>query len=295
MATPTRPDDPPAADRLSGHSFRDRARRRLAAARARFNGTWAEAFIAQLRTVDAVSWTTIFGAELLWSVLPLLILLSSLASTRIDDDLSRHIGLNHHGAHIVEGLFRGSPSHDALAILTGLIFSFAGTIAVVTSIEKLYERAFAEERLRRRDVPRRVAWVFVLLLVLILQAIIQKPVRTAVGPVVQTGVRFVIATLFFWWTMHFLLAGRAPWRVLLRPAIVTALLWIGLAIFSSLYFSSVLVSDSHEYGTIGVVFTLLTWFILVGGVFVLGAACGAVWHQRSQPPSPGAGQHGGSS
>jgi len=295
MGTPTRPDDPPAAERLSGHSARDRARRQLAGARGRFTGTWAHAFIAQLKTVDAVSWTTIFGAELLWSVLPLLILLSSLASTRIDDDLSRHIGLNQDGAHIVAGLFRGSPSHDVLAISTGLIFSFVGTIAVVTSIEERYERAFASKRLGRRDVPRRIAWVFVLLLVLILQATIQKPVRTAVGPVAQVGVRFLIATLFFWWTMHFLLAGRASWRVLLRPAIVTALLWIGLAIFSSVYFSSVLVSDSHEYGTIGVVFTLLTWFILIGGVFVLGAAAGAVWHHRSQPTSPAAGQHGGSS
>ena len=71
-----------------------------------------------------------------------------------------------------------------------------------------------------------------------------------------------------------------PWRSVIRPAFVTGLLWLGLALFSSQYFSSVLIEDSHTYGTIGVVFTLLTWFILIGGVVVLGAALGAVWQKR---------------
>ena len=44
--------------------------------------------------------------------------------------------------------------------------------------------------------------------------------------------------------------------------------------------ASVVIDDSRTYGTIGVVFTLLTWFILIGGVIVLGAALGAVWQQE---------------
>ena len=61
---------------------------------------------ARLKALDLVNWTTVFGAELLSSVLPLLILLSSLANERVDDDVSRHIGVNAEGAHIVRGLFR---------------------------------------------------------------------------------------------------------------------------------------------------------------------------------------------
>jgi hypothetical protein len=56
-----------------------------------------------------------------------------------------------------------------------------------------------------------------------------------------------VATIFFAWTMHFLLAG------------------------------SVIIDDSKTSGTIGVVVTFLSWFILIGSVVVLGAACGAVW------------------
>src|SRR5437588_2768626 len=99
---PARQDDDPA---------KARARRRLDSARARYEGSRVAAIVAQLKAVDFFSWTTIFGAELLWTALPFIILLSSLANERIDDDLSRHIGLDRQGAHIVRGLFRSSPTH----------------------------------------------------------------------------------------------------------------------------------------------------------------------------------------
>jgi membrane protein len=95
-----------------------------------------------------------------------------------------------------------------------------------------------------------------------------------------------LTTAFFWWTMHFSLAGRLPWRLLIRPAVATALLWLGLALFSSVYLSSAIISDSRLYGTIGVVFTLLTWFIAVGAVICArcGVRCGVA--RRKRPRSP---------
>ncbi len=270
-------------------SARERVDRRVAAARSRLEGSWVTTLIAQLKRLHIGEWTLAFGAELLWSVLPLLILLSSLANTRIDDDLSRNIGLDTRGAHILEALFRSRPSHQLIPIVTSVLFSLAGTVAVVKSLQVLYERAFRQEdRERRRwsKLPRLVAWVAVLIGVLVAQAVIARPVRVAVGPVVQGVSRFLEATVFFWWTMHFLLRGRVPWRMLLRPAAVTAFLWIGLAVFSSRYFSSTIITDSREYGVIGVVFDLLTWFVLIGGVFVLGATFGAFWQDRRGTPWP---------
>jgi membrane protein len=225
---------------------------------------------------------TIFGAELLWSALPFIILLSSLANERIDDDLSRHIGLDSRGAHIVRTLFRNRPTHELVPIATGLIFSFAGIVAVVASLQVVYERLFEQEHRGWRDLPRYIVWVGVLLAVLVGEGSIDRSERGAFGPVVQALLTFVLVTIFFAWTMHFLLDGRVPWRRVVRPALVTSLLWVAFAFLSSLYFSSVLIDDSKTYGTIGVVFTLLTWFFLIGAVIVLGAAAGAVWQRRSE-------------
>lgn len=63
-------------------------------------------------------------------------------------------------------------------------------------------------------------------------------------------------------------------------ALVTALMWIGLGVFASFNFSSTIVSDSKMYGVIGVVFTLVTWFIVMGAVLTLGAVVGAMWERR---------------
>jgi membrane protein len=81
--------------------------------------------------------------------------------------------------------------------------------------------------------------------------------------------------------VHFLLAGREPWRRIAPSAIATALFWLGFGVFASIYFSPTIVSDSRLYGTIGVVFSLLTWFIGMGAVITLGAVVGVVWTKRT--------------
>jgi membrane protein len=263
---------------------RDRARHLLAVERGRYERSWVQDFVRQLKVLDLTTWTTVFGAELLWSVLPLLILLSSLANERIDDDLTRHIGVSGQGVTVVRALFRNSPTFSVVPILTGLLFALVGTVTVVASIQVLYERAFEQPHRGWRDIPRFAVWLVGLFGALIVEGIVSKPVRTTTGSVLEWPLRFIAAMLFIWWTMHFLLAGRVRWRALIRPALVTAILWVALAVFSSLSLSSTIVDDSKLYGTIGVVFTLLTWFILVASVLVLGAALGAVWQNRTGQP-----------
>jgi membrane protein len=257
--------------------------------RRRLEGSWAQAFAARLRAVDVVNSVTLFGAALLLSALPLVILLSSLANQRIDDDLSRHLGLDRHGAQIVRALFRHAPAHAAVPIVTGLLFSFAGTLAVVSCLQEIYERAFGETHRGWRDFPRFVVWVAVLLAALTVEGFADGPIRRNAGALVLGLIRLVTVTIFFAWTMHFLLAGRTAWQRVVRPALATAVLWEGLALFSAAYFSSAIVSDSRLYGTIGVVFSLLTWFIAIGAVVVLGAVGGLVWEERRGRTGPGEG------
>ncbi len=270
-----------------------RVRALAGAARDRFVGSSAQVFVRRLGDLDFVGSIMLFGATLLVSVLPFVILLSSLANHRIDTDLSRHIGLDRQGADIVGQLFRASPAHSAAAIVTALIFATAGTMAVAGSLQVIYERVFEQQHRGWKDAPRFLAWVSVLFGVLVADSVIGKAVRVVAGVAAQELVTYAGVTAFFWWTMHFLLAGRVSWRLLIRPAILTALLWIGLDLFSSVYFSSQVVSDSRLYGTIGVVFSLMTWLIAIGAVILLGAAAGATWNQRKQRSLRGTGARRG--
>jgi len=288
MTPPDSADDPPSTRQGKGRSFRLPVRARVSAAQRRFvkaahgryEGSAAQTFLRQLRALDFANSIVLFGASLLLSVLPFIILLSSLANHRIDTDLSRHIGLNSQGARIVGQLFRSSPAHSAAPILTALVLAAAGTMAVAGSLQVIYERVFGQQHRGWRDALRFLTWAGVLFGLLVTDSIISGPVRVAGGPVAQGLVTYAGTAAFFGWTMHFLLAGRVPWRRLIRAAMLTALLWVGLQLFSSVYFSSAIISDSRLYCTIGIVFTLLTWFIAIGAVIVLGAVAGVTWDQR---------------
>jgi membrane protein len=261
---------------------RDRARAGVIAARSRYEASWAGEIGRELKGLDFLNWITVFGATLLWSALPLIILLSSFADERIDDDLSRHIGLNAHGAQIVRTLFRGTPAHGIEPILTGFLFTAGGVVAVVSSLQFIYERIFGQAPRGWRNLPRGIVWLMTLLALLAVDGVINEPINHDTHPVVLDLVSLVTTTLFFWWTLHYLLAGRVGWRRLLRPALTSGALWIGFGLFSSVYFSPLLISDSRTYGTIGVVFTLITWFFLIGAIIVLGAVLGAAWQAHAE-------------
>ena len=230
----------------------------------------------------------IFGACLLLSVLPLIIVVSTYASHRIDDDIATHLGLSAQGIRIVEGLFTASNTSFNLSVLVGLLLSFVGTIAVARSVEMIYERAFEYPPLTRgQGWLRCVVWVAVVAAVAIGDAAIGRTLRDGpAGPVVLGIVEMVGFIFFFWWSIHFLLGGRESWQGVRPAAIATAVFWVGLGVFAAFYFSTTIVDDSKMYGTIGATFTFVSWFIAMGAVLTLGAVAGAVWQRRRSSDHP---------
>jgi membrane protein len=250
--------------------------------RSRYEGSFAQDFVQGLGAVEFGDRIIIFGASLLLSVLPLIIVLSAFASHRIQDDIAQHLGLSAQGDRIIEGLFKASTTSFNLGILVGLMLAFAGTVAVARSVEVIYERAFKLQPLAGREALLRcLVWVVFVSGVAIGDAAIGKTLRDGpAGPLVIGLVELAGFTLFFWWSIHFLLGGREPWLRVLPAALATSVFWIGLGVFAAFYFSSTIVSDSKTYGPIGVTFTLVTWFIAMGAVVTLGAVAGAVWQRR---------------
>jgi len=255
--------------------------RALAAARARYRGSLAQSFARELQALDFSSQIMLFGAGMLVSLLPFLILLSAFASSRIDDDIALRMGLNGRASGIVTHLLTTSPASLNVATASSMLFVAAGTLAVAGSLQQIYEKAFHQEHRGLRGLYRLPVWVIALCLVMVAESMAGRPVRDAAGGVVLAElVTFAIMTPFYWWSMHFLLAGRVPWRALLPAAIATGAFFAGLGIFSKFYFSSTIISDSRTYGAIGAVFGILTWFVAIGAVLILGAVAGAAWYHR---------------
>jgi membrane protein len=250
-----------------------------------YQGSTARDLIKGLGDAEFGNWIILFGASFLLSVLPLIILLSALANSRVDDDIDTRLGLNREGAHIIGSLFSSTHTGLNFGVIVALVLSLAGTIAVARSIQKLYQQVFQHLDVRGwSNVLRCLVWALAAAAEVYVDAVISRPLRDLPAGRVFLGLgNLVIVTALFWWGLHFLLRGKEPWRRLFPAALATGVFWVGLGGFASLYFSSTLVSDSHLYGTIGVVFTLISWFIAIGAVITLGAVVGHTWIIRRSP------------
>jgi hypothetical protein len=115
-----------------------------------------------------------------------------------------------------------------------------------------------------------LTWIAVLGVVMVAESLAEQPVSAVAGggwlvPLITVA----LMAPFYWWTMHFLLAGRVRWRMLLPSAIITGVFFGGLGFFSKFYFSETIISDSKTYGTIGAIFGIMTWFIAIAAVIIL--------------------------
>jgi membrane protein len=103
------------------------------------------------------------------------------------------------------------------------------------------------------------------------------------GPVLVAVASAAGATAFWWFSMWLLLAGRLAWRQLFPSALATGICWLGMALIFRLTFSAVITADYRKYGSIGVVFSIMSLLIAIGVVIMLGALVGVAWRDRGKP------------
>jgi membrane protein len=236
--------------------------------------------VVELKDLEVANQVMLLGTGLLLSLLPLLILLSAFASQRVDDEIALHLGLNSEAAEVASRLFRTAPAALNAATALSLVFVAAGTVTIASSLQQIYERVFHQEHRGWPYLPRRLIWVVVLCGAVTLETVLGRAATDAsIGWAVDI-IAFAVYAPFFWWSIHFLLGGRAGWRRLLPSAMATGLCFIGLGLFSRFYFSSTIISDNKIYGTFGTVFSILTWLAAIAAMVLLGTVAGAVWEGR---------------
>jgi membrane protein len=266
----------------TGEEAHPRLRHRADAAKVRFSGSTAGHLWDRLNAMDFINKAMLFAAVLLLCFFPFLIVLSALAGRSTVTGLSRRLGLNHQAALDVSHLFASSSATSNAVTGTAYVFFVLGGIAAATAVQDLYERAFNLEARGMKDILRRLVWLGFVIVWALASSSGGPWLRRTGGPVVLGLVGLVVLTLFWWFTMWLLLGGRITWRELLPSAIATAVCWIGMEVVFSFIFSSSVISDDKKYGSIGVVFALMSYLIAIGVVIILGAVFGVVWRERGR-------------
>ena len=96
--------------------------------------------------------------------------------------------------------------------------------------------------------------------------------------------------LFYWWSQHWLLAGRVTWRALLHGAFAVGLLTTVMFRITRWVMPSQLSWPVEAYGLIGAVFVLSIWLMILSVVIFGGTLYGAlVTERRAQRAAAAAG------
>jgi membrane protein len=256
-----------------------RIRRGIEAGKQKYSGSSADVLWRRLNSVDFLNQGMIFAGTLLLCAVPFFIVVDALTGQSTAAALARRLGLNRQAAGDVRNLF--TSSHATVASVTGFawVFLVLSGFAVAASLQGLYQRVFGLDSRTTRDTPRALIWLVLLVAWLYVAGWAGPRVR-ADGPVELGIVGLVVFTLFWWFTMWLLLAGRIPWRRLLPCAVATGVFWLGMEAVFAVVFSGMVTSNDQKYGPIGIVFALMSYLIAIGVVVILGAVTGLVWQDR---------------
>jgi len=247
---------------------------------------WQQSALARrLNTADVINRGLLFSAVLLLCFVPFLLILQSLAGRTQASGFIRRFGLTNEAAYAVRQALT-SPSTTSSAI-DGLswVFFIVGGIAGAAAIQELYERVFEVKGRGFKDTPQRIAWLAVAVGAAFLSAWTLPWLHSVGGPVLVALVALVGGTAFWWFSMWLLLAGKLGWRDLFPSALATGICWLGMQVVFRLTLSSIIVSDYRKYGSIGVVFAIMSLLIAIGVVIILGALLGVVWRERDKQRS----------
>jgi membrane protein len=225
----------------------------------------------------------LFAAVLLLCFVPFLLVLQSLTGRTEAASFVRRFGLTGQAAHAVRQAFTSPAATSAAIDELSWVFLIVGGIAAAGAIQELYERMFEVRGRGFRDTPQRVVWLAVAIGALFAEAWTYPWLSSLGGPILVALGSAVGATAFWWFSMWLLLSGRLAWRQLLPSALATGICWLGMALIFRLTFSGEVASDYRKYGSIGVVFAIMTLLIAIGVVIMLGALVGVAWRERGKP------------
>ncbi|MFC7265183.1 YhjD/YihY/BrkB family envelope integrity protein [Streptomyces lutosisoli] len=271
----------------NGRAGRWRARAaRLRARLLRLRNTAEERFpvitrlTSHLIAVNLLDSATRLAAQAFLTAVPLLFVVASFAPeglrNQIVDSVHDVLGINGSADQQLKMVYDADSGslRQSTGVVSALMVLLSAT-ACSRAMQRLCQRAW---RLSKTSA-RIAAWRWVVWLVTFLAVIaLQGPLRNGFGAGLWLGLPLVLVTQVgvWWWTQHLLLAARVPWLPLLPGALLTGTALTVVAVVAKLYVPAALNHSLDRYGSLGAVFTVLSWLIGLCVVVAVGITTGAV-------------------
>ncbi|MFJ6140990.1 ribonuclease BN [Kitasatospora sp. NPDC092286] len=235
--------------------------------------------VGQLLRVNLLDCATRLAAQAFLSALPALFVVSVFAPTAIRtgvlDSLRTELGVQGAAQQSLQQLLATSHEEDTGFGVVGALVTLLSATALSRAMQRVCERCWELPRAGTRLAAWRwLVWLAVWLIWLALQT----PVRDGFGAGAWLGLplAFLSTTALWWWTQHLLLGGRARWLPLLPGALLCGVTVMALGVAARIYLPHAMAKSVAEFGAYGVIFTGLSWLIVLFAGLTLALALGRV-------------------
>jgi membrane protein len=227
--------------------------------------------------IEGTQHATVLGAQAFTSLIPFLVVASVFAPG--DADLSDRIvdrfGLEGASARSVDALFADSGEVEGTLTVISVVILVLATLSFSRAMQRMYQRAYGQERGGIRDVPLGLVW----LAGVALWIVIVSPLRQTLEDVGGVGFAIALGTVtggVLWLWTPVILLRAADWHRLVPGALISGALGALLGAASGVYIPVLMTYSAERYGLIGIAFTLQSWLLVFAFVVVIGAVVGAV-------------------
>ena len=237
--------------------------------------------------MEGIDRSLVLSSQAFTALIPLLILVSALASPGARDAVARTIitkfGLSGDSAASVEELFEVSiGAESTLGFASAVLLLYSG-VSFTRRLQKMYRAAWNQEKRGVRSNLFATLGLFVFLVEVLLLYGIMTLVRD-----LQVSWWFVLVLsalvgLVPWTSIPYLLLDRrVHWRRLLVAGGLTA---TAMAIYSTattFYMPELIVDYTEQFGLFGVTIAIIGWLLGAAGIVVAATAIGAEFDQTGE-------------
>ena len=247
-----------------------------------------ETLLQRLVSVGFVSTGVVLAAQTFLALFPLLIAVSALlppgAAASVENTMRERFGISGETDQAVQHLVGSREDLRGGISAIGVIVVLASATSFTRALQRTYELAWDLPKAGLRGSVRGLVWLVSLVAyVTVLGTAVRLAGSSPPGTVLRTVLVVAGSVLLWWWTPYLLLLGRVRARALLPGGLITAGALLVLGAVGSVVVPRTVRTNERQFGTIGVVFAIESWLVVIACTIVGCAVVAAVLVQTDGP------------
>lgn len=260
----------------------------LAALAQRLWGSFLGRCLRRFIRMQGIDRCLVLSSQAFTALIPLLILVSTLAPPGEPDVVARTIitkfGLSGESEASVEQLFRiPSGATGAVSLASAILLLYSG-VSFTRRMQKMYRAAWNRQNAGVSGNLFAVLGLVVLLAEVLVLYAIMSIVRDLPGHWVLVFPLSLLTGLVPWTSVPYLLMNRqVHWRRLLPAGVLTATAMALFGTATTLYMPDLIERYTRDFGLFGVTIAIIGWLLGASGIVVAGTTIGAEFDHSLAP------------